>query len=65
MVTDDIGKTSLTGSTVVEDWGMLPRKNTFCFAKMIARKRISIIARKAEFAGCSWLINGNLKHKSV
>lgn len=64
MVTDDIDKTSLTGSTV-EDWGMLPRKNTFCFAKMMARKRISIIARKAEFAGCSWLINGNVKHISV
>lgn len=32
MVTDDIGKTSVTGSTV-EYWGILPRENTFFFAK--------------------------------
>lgn len=65
MVTDDIGKTSVTGSTV-EYWGILPRENTFFFfCKMIARKRISIIARKAEFTGCSELINGNVKHVSV
>lgn len=28
---------------------------------MIARKRISVIAKKVEFAGHSWLINGNMK----
>lgn len=64
MVTDDIGKTSVTGSTV-EYWGILSRENTFFFCKMIARKRTSIIARKAGFTGCSELINGNVKHVSV
>lgn len=59
MVAGDIGESSLTRRTV-ECWDMLPRENTI-LAKMITRKRISVIARKVEFAGRSWLINRNVK----